>query len=79
MQKLQFKIQQEYTEDTSALISLLEQASGLRLMKHVPTDTVDGFVTIVSTGDIEIAIDEKRYNESIKNKLDTAILTFTSN
>ena len=28
---------------------------------------------------IEIAIDEKRYNESIKNKLDTAILTFTSN
>lgn len=79
MQKLQFKIQQEYTTDTSGIIAVIEEASGLKFMKNVPTDTVNGFLNIVSTGEIEVYIEEGVDITNMQQNIENALHTHNFN
>jgi len=81
MQKLQFKIREEDTTNTSEIISLIEESSGLKFMKNIPSDTVNGFLNIVSTGEIEVYIEESIDMTGIQQNIENAFHThiFTSN
>jgi len=79
MQKLQFKIREEDTTNTSEIITLIEKSSGLKFMKNIPSDTVDGFLNIVSTGDIEVYIEESIDITGMQQNIENAFLTHTFN